>query len=201
MVAPGRVQQRGEARLAGADVQAGAALARLFEGTGAGVDPTADFTTETWRKLAVNAVAGLMAVTRRRTEVFRGDGLRPVATALARECVAVARAGRRPRRGRRRGGRGPPRVVPAGPRHVDPLRPPRRPADGVGRAQRRRLPSGPGARDRDAGQRRARPAARPRSTRRRRSPRARGAGYSSRRRTQSSPSASSRPFGARSSSW
>ena len=92
MVAPGRVQQRGEARLTVPDVQAGAALARLFEGTGAGVDPTADFTTETWRKLAVNAVAGLMAVTRRRAEVFRGDGLRPVATALARECVAVARA-------------------------------------------------------------------------------------------------------------
>jgi 2-dehydropantoate 2-reductase len=91
-VAPGRVQQRGEARLTVPDEPAGAALARLFAGSGAEVDPTADFTTETWRKLAVNAVAGLMAVTRRRAEVFRGDGLRPVAIALVGECVAVARA-------------------------------------------------------------------------------------------------------------
>ena len=112
----------------------------LFEGSGAGVDPTADFTTETWRKLAVNAVAGLMAVTRRRAEVFRGDGCAGRDRAR-RASASRSRAPRAPASTRRRrGGRRPARVVPAGPRHVDPLRPPRRPADGVGRAQRRRLP-------------------------------------------------------------
>jgi 2-dehydropantoate 2-reductase len=92
MVAPGRVQQRGDAELTVPDEPAGAALAALLAGSGAGVRAAADFTTESWRKLAVNAVAGLMAVTRRRAELFRDPALRPLATALAHECVAVARA-------------------------------------------------------------------------------------------------------------
>ena len=33
--------------------------AALFTGSGASVHPTADFATETWRKLVLNAVAGL----------------------------------------------------------------------------------------------------------------------------------------------
>jgi 2-dehydropantoate 2-reductase len=90
-VAPGRVRQRGEARLSVPDDAGGAALAALLDG-GARVDRIADFTTEAWRKLAVNAVAGLLPVTRRRAEVFGADGVRDVASALARECVAVGRA-------------------------------------------------------------------------------------------------------------
>jgi 2-dehydropantoate 2-reductase len=56
------------------------------------VDRVADFTTEAWRKLAINAVAGLLAITRRRAEVFSAPGVHALAVALARECLAVARA-------------------------------------------------------------------------------------------------------------
>jgi 2-dehydropantoate 2-reductase len=90
-VAPGRVRQRGEARLSVPNDAGGAALAELLAG-GARVDRVADFTTEAWRKLAMNAVAGLLPITRRRAEVFGADGIRELAEALARECVAVARA-------------------------------------------------------------------------------------------------------------
>jgi 2-dehydropantoate 2-reductase len=90
-VAPARVRQRGEARLSVPDDAAGAGLSALLDG-GARVDRVADFTTEAWRKLVMNAVAGLLAVTRRRAEVFHADGIGELAGALARECVAVARA-------------------------------------------------------------------------------------------------------------
>lgn len=92
VVAPGRVRQRGEAQLTVPDEPAGAALAALFDGGGASVHPSADFATEAWRKLVLNAVAGLMAVTRRRAEVFTSDGIRDLAGRLAEECVAVGRA-------------------------------------------------------------------------------------------------------------
>jgi 2-dehydropantoate 2-reductase len=92
MVAPGRVRQRGEAALSVPDEPAGAALAALFEGGSGRVDVIEDFTTEMWRKLTSNAIAGLLAVTRRRIEVFGADGMRDVALALSRECVAVGRA-------------------------------------------------------------------------------------------------------------
>jgi 2-dehydropantoate 2-reductase len=74
-VAPGRVQQRGEAQLTVPDEPVGVALGELFDGGGATVLPVADFATEAWRKLVLNAVAGLMAITRRRVEVFATDGI------------------------------------------------------------------------------------------------------------------------------
>ena len=152
----------------------------------------------------VNAVAGLMAVTRRpRRGLPRRRAVGRPRAALARECVAVARAegagldGPTPRRSWTASP-----SLPAGPRHVDPLRPPRRPADGVGRAQRRRLPPGPRARDPDAGQRRARPAARG-ARRGAGSPRAqapgtrRAAGPSRRRRSRRGPWTRGRAAGRR----
>jgi 2-dehydropantoate 2-reductase len=92
VVAPGRVQQRGEAALSVPDDDAGAALAGLFDGSSAVVRRVADFTTEAWRKLTSNAVAGLLPITRRRIEVLSSDGMHEVGLAFARECVAVARA-------------------------------------------------------------------------------------------------------------
>ena len=91
-IAPGRVRQRDDAALVVADDAAGDALAALLEPGGARVDRVADFPVEAWRKLTVNAVAGLMAITRRRAEVFALDGVAELALAYARECVAVARA-------------------------------------------------------------------------------------------------------------
>ena len=49
VVAPGRVRQRGDARLSVPDDAAGAALAGLLDGGGGQVDRVADFTTEAWR--------------------------------------------------------------------------------------------------------------------------------------------------------
>jgi len=90
-VAPGRVRQRGTARITVPDAPAGRALAQLFEG-GAQVDLASDFRTEAWRKLCLNAVAAPMVLTGRRAEVFREPEQAELARRIAEECVAVARA-------------------------------------------------------------------------------------------------------------
>jgi 2-dehydropantoate 2-reductase len=91
VVAPGVVHQRGPAQLTVPDEPAGAALAALL-GDAAQVDLAADFHTEAWRKLCLNAVAAVMVLTGRRAEVFQDPEQRQRARRLAEECVAVARA-------------------------------------------------------------------------------------------------------------
>jgi 2-dehydropantoate 2-reductase len=90
-VAPGRVRQRGPARLSVPDERAGRALAGLLDG-GAQVDVVADFHAEAWRKLCLNAVAAPMVLAGRRAEVYREPGQLALARAIAEECVEVARA-------------------------------------------------------------------------------------------------------------
>ncbi len=90
-VAPGRVRQRGPARLSVPEEPAGAALAALL-GDAAQVDVVSDFLTESWRKLCLNAVAAVMVVTGRRAEVYREPEQLELARRLAAECVAVGRA-------------------------------------------------------------------------------------------------------------
>jgi 2-dehydropantoate 2-reductase len=90
-VAPGRVQQRGPARLSVPDDPAGTALAGLLDGA-AQVDVVADFWTEAWRKLCLNAVAAPMVLAGRRAEVYGEPGQLELARGLAEECVAVGRA-------------------------------------------------------------------------------------------------------------
>jgi 2-dehydropantoate 2-reductase len=87
VVEPGRVRVRGEARIVLPDEPAAHAVADLL-----GAEIAADFVTQAWRKLAVNAVAGLMALTGQRAVMFRRPDVRPVARALAAETLAVARA-------------------------------------------------------------------------------------------------------------
>jgi len=89
--APGRVRLRGQPRLSVPAVPAGQALADLL-GEGAHVDLVDDFTTEAWRKLCVNAVAGLMPLAGRRAAMFRDPDMARLAQDLAAECLAVARA-------------------------------------------------------------------------------------------------------------
>lgn len=90
--APGRVRVRTQPRLSVPAVPAGQALASLL-GDGARVDLVADFTTEAWRKLCVNAVGGgLMALAGRRAGMFRDPDVARLARNLAAECLAVARA-------------------------------------------------------------------------------------------------------------
>jgi 2-dehydropantoate 2-reductase len=88
VVAPGHVRLRGSPRVILPDEPAAEAVAGLIEGA----ELSGDFVTEAWRKLTVNAVAGLMAVTGSRAAIFRRDEVHAVAHALARECLAVARA-------------------------------------------------------------------------------------------------------------
>ena len=57
-----------------------------------GVELTADFNTLVWRKLAINAVAGLMVLAGRRAGMFRRPDVAALARALAAETLAVARA-------------------------------------------------------------------------------------------------------------
>ena len=65
--------------------------------TGAGCVVTAtrdsaDFTTELWRKLLVNALAGFMVLCGRRSGMFRRDDVAVLSRAYLAECLAVARA-------------------------------------------------------------------------------------------------------------
>jgi 2-dehydropantoate 2-reductase len=88
----GWVRLRGEARLALPTGPAATTVAELWRGAGGTADCDPDFTTAAWRKLLVNAVAGLMALTGRRAGMFRRDDLSALATRYAAECLAVARA-------------------------------------------------------------------------------------------------------------
>jgi 2-dehydropantoate 2-reductase len=90
-VEPGRVRQRGALRLAVPDSAAGEAFAALLGGA-AEVAVGGDFAREAWRKLCANAVSGVMALAGRPAEIFGLDDVRAIATALAYECAAVARA-------------------------------------------------------------------------------------------------------------
>ena len=94
VVAPGRVRQRGPVAVTVPDGPEGRTLAALL---GDGVTCSDDFTTVAWHKLAVNAVAGLMVLARRRAGMFARPDVAALVRAYAEECFAVARAeGARP---------------------------------------------------------------------------------------------------------
>jgi 2-dehydropantoate 2-reductase len=90
-VAPGRVRVRGEVRVSVPAGEPGRAFADLLAGA-ARVDAIADFRTEAWRKLCVNAVAGLMVLAGRRAAIFARADVHALARAYADECATVARA-------------------------------------------------------------------------------------------------------------
>ena len=87
-IAPGHVRVRGDIRLTLPDEPAARDVAALIDG----VELAADFATHAWRKLAINAVAGLMVLSRRRAGMFRRPDVRRLARALASETLAVGRA-------------------------------------------------------------------------------------------------------------
>jgi 2-dehydropantoate 2-reductase len=87
-VAPGHVRVRGDLRLTLPDEPAAREIADLIDG----IELADDFATHAWRKLAINAVAGLMVLAGRRAVMFRRPDIRTLARALAAECLAVARA-------------------------------------------------------------------------------------------------------------
>lgn len=89
--AAGHVRLRGEPQINVPAGPQGRALAGLLAGS-AQVDLVEDFTTEAWRKLCVNALAGLMVLAGRRAGMFRNADIAALARGLAMECLAVARA-------------------------------------------------------------------------------------------------------------
>lgn len=64
----------------------------LLEGGRCTVESVADFSTDAWRKLLQNAAAGLMALTTRRSAVFRRADIQVLALRYLREGLEVARA-------------------------------------------------------------------------------------------------------------
>ncbi|WP_181025284.1 oxidoreductase [Mycobacterium kansasii] len=88
----GWVRLRGEAALVLPTGAAAEAVAELLRGAGARVDCDPDFTTVLWRKLVLNALAGLMALSGRRSGMFRRDDVAALSRRYVAECLAVARA-------------------------------------------------------------------------------------------------------------
>jgi 2-dehydropantoate 2-reductase len=87
-VEPGHFRVVDDARILLPDEPAAHAVLPLLEGS----EVSADFVAEAWRKLTVNAIAGLMVLTGRRSAIFRRADIAGVARALALETLAVARA-------------------------------------------------------------------------------------------------------------
>jgi 2-dehydropantoate 2-reductase len=89
---PGLVRQRAAARMLVADHSAGRRAAALLAGGRVSVDLTDDLVTAAWRKLSMNVVGALMALSGRTGEVLRDEAVGRLAERLAAECVAVGRA-------------------------------------------------------------------------------------------------------------
>jgi 2-dehydropantoate 2-reductase len=89
---PGLVRQRGPARMAVPAGDDGQRAVALLAGSRVQAGVTGDFVTEAWRKLTLNAVAALMALSGQTAGIFRDDSVARLAEQLAAECVAVGRA-------------------------------------------------------------------------------------------------------------
>jgi 2-dehydropantoate 2-reductase len=90
--AAGEVRQRGPARVVVADDAMGRNFVALFKGTEIAASTTADFTTEIWRKLCLNAAGVINALMLEPAGVMHDDLIAELARALVRECMAVAEA-------------------------------------------------------------------------------------------------------------
>jgi len=88
----GWIRLRTGVRLVLPDGEAPQRLADLLRGPSCTVECGPDFVTAGWRKLLSNAVAGLMALTGRKSGMFRRDDVAQLAREYLAECLAVARA-------------------------------------------------------------------------------------------------------------
>jgi 2-dehydropantoate 2-reductase len=88
----GWVRLRTPVRLVLPETPTATRLADALRGPRLSIDTDPDFVTATWHKLLVNAVAGLMVLTGRRSGMFRRDDVATMARAYVAECLAVARA-------------------------------------------------------------------------------------------------------------
>lgn len=90
--APGRIVQRGPGRLVVPAGEHGAAFVSLFARSGLDATETADFRSEIWRKLCLNAVGAINALLLQPNGVLRDEAVGRLAVELARECLFVGRA-------------------------------------------------------------------------------------------------------------
>ncbi|WP_353808707.1 2-dehydropantoate 2-reductase [Agromyces sp. SYSU T00194] len=90
--APGVVRQRGAGVLTVPDSPAGVAFVRVFAGSGLDVRTTDDMTTALWRKLCINSVGALNAVTLAPPRIARDDAVAELMREIVHEAVAVGRA-------------------------------------------------------------------------------------------------------------
>jgi len=88
----GDLSQGGKAKLTVEDSPRGRAFAGLFSGSPAHVETTPDIKTALWRKLCTNSTGSLSVLVGRPFGEFRSEELADLALAMAKECVAVARA-------------------------------------------------------------------------------------------------------------
>lgn len=88
----GSVRLRGDMRLSLPDTPDARVVAEALRGTRCSVELSASFTALAWRKLMQNAVAGLMALTHRRSGMFARPDIAELALAYLQEGLAVARA-------------------------------------------------------------------------------------------------------------
>ncbi|CAA2110495.1 oxidoreductase [Variovorax paradoxus] len=88
----GSVRLRGDVRLSLPDTSPSRVIAKALKDTRCVVDLATDFQSVAWRKLLQNAVAGLMALTHRRSGMFSRCDISRLALAYLHECLAVARA-------------------------------------------------------------------------------------------------------------
>lgn len=88
----GSVRLRGDMRLSLPDLSASRVVAEALKGTRCYVELAANFSSLAWRKLLQNAVAGLMALTHRRSGMFGRSDIAKLTLAYLQECLAVARA-------------------------------------------------------------------------------------------------------------
>ena len=88
----GWVRLRTEAALVLPSGPTATTVAELLRGAGCRVDTDPDFITAAWRKLLTNALAGFMALSRRRSGMFRRNDVAELSRRYVAECLAVARA-------------------------------------------------------------------------------------------------------------
>lgn len=86
------VRVRGAARIRVEDTPLGRAFAALFAGSAVEAAPVADFVTAAWRKLCLNSVGALNALTLKPAGVLRDEAVARLAAAMVAESVAVGRA-------------------------------------------------------------------------------------------------------------
>lgn len=92
-VAPGELVHRSGGWVSVQEGPDGRAAAALFAGAGAGVRLEPDLNVVAWEKLCFNAAGGaLLALTRRRNEVFGDAGIIALARTIAEEAARVGRA-------------------------------------------------------------------------------------------------------------